>query len=109
MLESSRNKAENPEIGTQRKPKISKYIMITLHYFASLRETLNTESEQLEWNTDLNKVALLKQYLSLRGQEWQCFSDNSSILSAVNQEIAKNISTINDGDEIAFFPPVTGG
>ena len=41
--------------------------------------------------------------------QWQASLDNRTLLSAVNQDMVPMDSDVNDGDEIAFFPPVTGG
>ena len=47
--------------------------------------------------------------LSDRGGAWQAVFDAEKLLIAVNQEMASWEDEINDGDEVAFFPPVTGG
>lgn len=83
--------------------------MIRLLYFASLRETLETDSEELIWQQELNAVTSLKHHLSIRGNQWSCFSNDNTILAAINQKIANDNDLISDGDEIAFFPAVTGG
>ncbi len=84
--------------------------MIDLLYFASLRETLNTEKEQLDLPLSINRVADLKKWLAARGSDWaSAFSRDSNILVSVNQKMASDDSMIRDGDEIGFFPPVTGG
>lgn len=84
--------------------------MIRLLYFASLREALNTENEQLELPHDVKSVTQLKQFLSQRGELWlDAFQGNQPLLVSVNQQMANDESLVRDGDEIAFFPPVTGG
>lgn len=83
--------------------------MIRIHYFASLREQLQTESEQIEWNENLTTVESLKTYLSQRGDKWEKLLHNHTTLTAVNQHMANNDTPLKVGDEIAFFPPVTGG
>jgi molybdopterin synthase sulfur carrier subunit len=88
--------------------------MITLRYFAQLRETLNCSEENLQWQDSMNTVAALKVQLSQRksahshGDQWQR-AFNGDILCAVNQAIAQDEHPIQDNDEVAFFPPVTGG
>lgn len=83
--------------------------MLTIHYFASLRDRLNKDSEKLEWENNLTDIASIKQLLSLRGEQWQGFSNDKTILTALNQQMCTDTTAIKDGDDIAFFPPVTGG
>lgn len=83
---------------------------ITVLYFASFRETLKTDKESIELDDNVSKISDLKQHLANRQGEWKSiFAEDSSILISINQNMAKNHSDISDGDEIAFFPPVTGG
>ncbi|MCH8176806.1 MAG: MoaD/ThiS family protein, partial [Proteobacteria bacterium] len=52
----------------------------------------------------------LIQRLSERGEPWASeFSGDSKFLVAINQEMCVRDTAVNDGDEVAFFPPVTGG
>ena len=67
--------------------------MIRLRYFASLRETLGVTDEQLELPAGVRDVSDLSRWLHV----------------AVNQVIASPDAAIRDGDEVAWFPPVTGG
>jgi molybdopterin synthase sulfur carrier subunit len=84
--------------------------MIQVLYFASLREALKVDKEQLEVPPEVSSVAQLKTYLSSRGDIWlDSFSNNISLLVSINQQMASDKSPVIDGDEIAFFPPVTGG
>ncbi len=84
--------------------------MIDILYFASLREQLNTSRERLELTSELKQIGDLINQLATRGEAWQqAFGGDDTILVAVNQEMAEATTTINDRDEIAFFPPVTGG
>lgn len=84
--------------------------MIELLYFASLRETLNIEKEQLELADNMNSIMDLKNYLSARDDTWRdTFNNNVSLLVSVNHQMADDLTSVKDGDEIAFFPPVTGG
>ena len=83
--------------------------MIQLRYFASLRERLGIDAEDIE-PTSGATVAELRAYLRTRGEPWdQALAEEQRILAAVNQEMARPDSAIADGDEVAFFPPVTGG
>ncbi len=75
--------------------------MITVRYFASLRESLGRERDQLE----AGQVATVRDVLRrVGGEAWP-----SNLLVAVNQEYADQDHPVKDGDEVAFFPPVTGG
>lgn len=84
--------------------------MITIRYFASLRETLGTSSEELAVDSGAIKcVADLQTYLlSVHGEAWAALQ-NSSTRIAVNRVMADPGTAVKDGDEVAFFPPVTGG
>lgn len=84
--------------------------MLDLLYFASLRESLNSEKEQLDLPGNITRIDLLKNHLAQRGGSWaEIFTDNTALLVSVNQQMANDDSDIKDGDEVAFFPPVTGG
>ena len=84
--------------------------MAKLLYFASLREALDKDNEQLSLPADITTVAQLKDFLAARGAPWQAaFTADTALLVSVNQQMAQADSTICDADEIAFFPPVTGG
>lgn len=84
--------------------------MVDILYFASLREALNTSREALELTQQIQTVAELKQLLIERGGAWkQAFTQSQSLLVSVNQQMADDHTAIRDQDEIAFFPPVTGG
>ncbi len=83
--------------------------MITILYFARLREQLQCESESLELTQDIAHIASLANLLRSRGGVWEEAFGGSTLMSAINQEVANPTSSIKDGDEIAFFPPVTGG
>jgi len=84
--------------------------MANLLYFASLRETLNSDKEQLDLPENVSNVAALKKLLAGRGGIWLgSFTGNTPLLVSVNQQMADDQSEIKNADEIAFFPPVTGG
>jgi sulfur-carrier protein len=84
--------------------------MVNILYFASLREALDTGQENLELDNQIECVADLKRLLIERGGQWQqAFTQQQSLLVSVNQQMANDDTLIRDNDEIAFFPPVTGG
>ena len=79
-------------------------------FFAGLREQLGTSAEEVELPTGVSTVAGLRNHLMQRGGAWQSvFGDKKLVRVAVNQDMAQPVSSIKAGDEIAFFPPVTGG
>ena len=82
---------------------------IKLLFFASLREALGTHGEEMELPDGVSDVAALKIFLATRGAAWQVLTQSQNLRAAVNQRMAGPDSTIADGDEVAFFPPVTGG
>lgn len=82
---------------------------IRLLYFASLREILNREGEDYALAT-ATTVTELRNQLAARGQPWRdALAPDQTLLAAVNQTIASPDTPIRPGDEVAFFPPVTGG
>jgi molybdopterin synthase sulfur carrier subunit len=83
--------------------------MIRLRYFASLRETLGRADEQLELPAGVRDVADLTRWLRERGGDWDSALADRRLHVAINQVIAGPDAAIVDGDEVAWFPPVTGG
>ena len=85
--------------------------MIKILLFAQLRETL--DCAQLDINTGtaetLATIAELKTQLAQRGDLWQLMFAEKQVLCAVNQVVCDDDHPIKPGDEVAFFPPVTGG
>jgi len=82
--------------------------MLNIVFFAALREQLNCEKITIE-ATNINTVADIKQILCEKGVNWQDTLSNSSLLSAVNHDMVSDEHQVESGDEVAFFPPVTGG
>lgn len=84
--------------------------MITLLYFARLREALGAGSEQLALPPTVKTLSALRVYLAQRGGAWEMeMAEGRNLRAAVNQTVATAEAPIADGDEVAFFPPVTGG
>lgn len=84
--------------------------MITLLYFARLREALGTGREQLALPAGVDTLSGLRGHLALRGDAWaREMAAGRNLRAAVNQTVATPDMPVADGDEIAFFPPVTGG
>ena len=84
--------------------------MIKIVYFASIREQLGLADESLEIPSGVSNIADLSSWLQReRGQKWSSALGNISTLYAVNQEMVNAQYLLQAGDEVAFFPPVTGG
>lgn len=84
--------------------------MITLLYFARLREALGTGREELALPAGISTLGDLRAHLAQRGEAWaKEMAAGRNLRAAVNQDIASADTAIKDGDEVAFFPPVTGG
>ncbi len=82
----------------------------TILYFAWLRERTGAAQESLVLPADVRTVAALVDLLVQRGPgHAAAFQNRRTIRCAVNQEFANPEAAIAPGDEIAFFPPVTGG
>lgn len=83
--------------------------MLNLLYFASLRETLGCANEQVALPVPADVNALLAQ-LRARGGSWsEALGADKRWRVAVNQEMAAMHTPLKTGDEVAIFPPVTGG
>jgi len=84
--------------------------MVTLLYFASLRERLGCSSEEIALPAGSPTVATLLERLRDRDPRWSdAFAPGQRWRVAVNREMADLATPVKPGDEIAFFPPVTGG
>lgn len=83
--------------------------MVKVLFFASLRETLRTSQEAVDLPTPANVGALIGE-LRARGETWaQSLAAGKRWRVAVNQELATLDTAVREGDEVAIFPPVTGG
>jgi len=85
--------------------------VVTLLYFASLRESLGRSREQVPLSAPgTPTIASLVEILRSRGAPWsEAFAPGKPWRVAVNQQMADPATPVKVGDEIAFFPPVTGG
>ena len=83
---------------------------LTILYFAWLRERTGLAREELLLPAGIETVAGLVDYLAMRGPgHAAAFQNRGTVRCAVNQEFADPSAPIGPGDEVAFFPPVTGG
>jgi molybdopterin synthase sulfur carrier subunit len=78
-------------------------------FFASLREQLDCDGEQWQNLEGALTVADVKAHLQSRGEPWRSALANERIIVSINQEVAELNSPISLDDELAFYPPVTGG
>ncbi len=83
--------------------------MIRVLFFARLRESLRTDELQFSEAEAGGSVAMLRDRLAQRGDRWAEAMGAENLLCAVNQMQVDSEHEIADGDEVAFFPPVTGG
>ncbi|WP_426359980.1 MoaD/ThiS family protein [Pseudocolwellia sp. HL-MZ19] len=82
--------------------------MIKVNFFAALREALNCNETQLKINGPVT-VDQARLLLIESNPSWAKSLTNNSLLTAVNQELVQDDFIVNQNDELAFFPPVTGG
>ncbi|KLV10757.1 MULTISPECIES: molybdopterin synthase sulfur carrier subunit [Photobacterium] len=81
--------------------------MIKVLFFAQVKELVGTDS--LEMTPEFATAEALRAHLAEQGDKWQLALEPGKLLVAVNQTITSLDSELTDGDEVAFFPPVTGG
>lgn len=81
--------------------------MIKVLFFAQVRELTGTR--ELEITTDYPDVAALRSALADQGDRWALALESGKLLAAVNQTLVPMTHPLRAGDEVAFFPPVTGG
>lgn len=83
---------------------------VQLLYFAWLRERVGHAEEQLPLPAGIGTIAALLDWLAARDERHAAaFAQRGLVRCAVNQNFAALDTPIAPGDEIAFFPPVTGG
>ena len=83
---------------------------IKVLFFAKLRELFGTNQVDVTFTESDNKVSDVLAALRQKGEVWaEELNENKSFRIAVNQEMVTEDVMINKGDEMALFPPVTGG
>ena len=80
--------------------------MIQVLFFAQVRELIGCAQLACEPCRD---VETLRRQLAQRGDKWALALESGKLLAAVNQTMVSFDHPLQDGDEVAFFPPVTGG
>jgi molybdopterin synthase sulfur carrier subunit len=84
--------------------------IITVFYFARLKEAFGRASERLPLPPSVDTVGALREHLRARGGAWEAeLAAAKPVRVALNQEMAPPGARLSPGDEVAFFPPVTGG
>lgn len=79
-------------------------------YFAWVRSRIGRTGETLAVPPEIATVGALVEWLKSRGPNYEAAFANAAVIrAAVNQRLAKPDDTIGQGDEVAFFPPLTGG
>ena len=76
--------------------------MIKVLFFAQVRELVGTDATEVA--ADFPTVEALRQHMAA-----QLALEDGKLLAAVNQTLVSFDHPLTDGDEVAFFPPVTGG
>lgn len=83
--------------------------MLTIRFFARVRETLGADALELPLAENTATLDALQATLSQRGDAWRAALAEANLVRAVNHEVAHGDRPLADGDEVAFYPPVTGG
>jgi len=85
-------------------------LKVRILYFASVREKLGRDSEEIDLPAGVASIAALRAHLRARGGAWaDALAEAKLLRAAVNQDMVPPAAAIKAGDEVAFFPPVTGG
>lgn len=84
--------------------------MLALHYFASIREAVGRQGETLALPDEVTDVQGLVDYLVAREPDrLALLAQDGRILVAVNQTVVDRSHALTGDEEVAFFPPMTGG
>jgi molybdopterin synthase sulfur carrier subunit len=83
---------------------------IQLRFFASVREKLGTSEETVMLPEQVKTVGDVRLWLVARGGVWaEVLAEGRALRMAYNQQMTEAATSIAEGAEVAFFPPVTGG
>lgn len=84
--------------------------MIKVLFFARVREQLGCAALELPWpQAGVDLDGLQESLCRDRGGAWRSVLAEDNMIRAVNQVVVQGNCPLRDGDEVAFFPPVTGG
>ncbi|CAH6818908.1 molybdopterin synthase sulfur carrier subunit [Vibrio chagasii] len=81
--------------------------MITVLFFAQTRELVGVDS--VEVDAQFKTIESIRSHLVTQEGKWDIALEEGKLLAALNQSIVPLTTEVKDGDEVAFFPPVTGG
>ncbi len=81
--------------------------MLKILFFAQTRELVNCDSLSLP--AEFATAEDLRAHLAEKGEKWALALQKGKLLVAINQRLSALDSPLKSGDEVAFFPPVTGG
>ncbi|TFW14814.1 molybdopterin converting factor subunit 1 [Duganella callida] len=84
-------------------------MVITVKFFASVREAVGSSSETMALPTGVATVGELRAHLAARGESWRQALGHPALRMAYQQVMCSPETALADGAEVAFFPPVTGG
>ncbi|WP_019529108.1 molybdopterin converting factor subunit 1 [Dasania marina] len=83
--------------------------MVKVLFFASYREALGVSDVAVTLPHNMSLAAFKQWLITENGDSWQAVLTAPNSVQAVNQTVADDDCVVTDGDEVAFFPPVTGG
>ncbi len=84
--------------------------MITIRFFSLIREAIGCKEMSVEWSEQVSTIAALKQQLvHHHGRHWAEALHQPNLVHALNQRVVSADAPVKEGDEVAFFPPMTGG
>jgi molybdopterin synthase sulfur carrier subunit len=83
--------------------------VIRVLFFARVKEQLGTASLQCDYGSDTASTESLRRHLAQRDATWAETLGEDNLICAVNHTVVSEDTDLNDGDEVAFYPPVTGG
>ena len=82
--------------------------MITIKFFAQLREEVGVDKIEMDI-VEATTIDDVRQILIEKGEHWRSAFQDRQLLCALNHTVVGLQAMVNTGDELAFFPPVTGG
>ena len=84
--------------------------MVKVLFFAHVREQLGCDALDVPWPEAGLDLELLQEHLCAEhGSQWADVLLQENMIRAVNQVVVPGNCALKNGDEVAFFPPVTGG
>lgn len=83
--------------------------MVQVLFFASFRERLNSRGREVSIHTPATVATVVDQLVADGGESWGEVLHGENVVIALNQEVCEREAAVEDGDELAFYPPVTGG